>query len=82
MADIRFNSIEDTELADLWYAVGGAAVRHPGHFQPLYEALSTELLARRGEGLNPWLEQRFREFRLVDSKDDILANISSPPEVS
>ena len=74
MADIRFQSIEDGDLADAWYGVSGAAVRHPAHFQPLATALLEELVTRRGEGLNPWLEQRFRAFRLADSKEDAEAN--------
>ena len=45
MADIRFDSIEDGELADIWYALGGAAIRHPGHFQPLFDSVATDLLA-------------------------------------
>ena len=79
MPDIRFDSIEYGELADIWYALGGAAVRHPNHFQPLFESVATELIARRGEGLNPWLQQRFRDFLPVDAKEDILANLSTPP---
>jgi hypothetical protein len=75
VADIRFDSIEDGELADIWYALGGAAVRHPDHFKPLMDAVFNELLDRRGaDGLNPWLEQRFREFRLADSREDAAAN--------
>ena len=74
MGDIRFQSIEDGDLADAWYALSGAAVRHPAHFQPLAEALLEELVGRRGDGLNPWLEQRFRAFRLADSKEDAEAN--------
>jgi len=74
MPDIRFDSIEDGELADIWYALGGVVIRHPDHFQPLFDAVATELLKRRGDGLNPWLEQRFREFRLADSKEDAAAS--------
>jgi hypothetical protein len=76
MSDIRFDSIEDGELADIWYALGGTAIRHPDHFQPLFDAVATELLSRRGAGLNPWLEQRFRPFRLIDSKEDAAASAS------
>lgn len=77
MSDRRFSSMEDGELADVWYALGGAAVRHPDHFQVLYDAAFTELLERRGEdGLNPWLEQRFRSFRLADSREDASATAS------
>lgn len=81
MSDVRFDSIEDGDLADIWYALGGTAIRHPEHFKPLFDDIATELLDRRGVGLNPWLEQRFREFRLADSKDDAQAALEIPPEV-
>ena len=77
MPDIRFDSIEDGELADIWYALGGAAIRHPNHFQPLFDSVATELLARRGDGLNPWLKQRFGEFLPDDAKEDILAGLKA-----
>ena len=80
MSDIRFQSLEDGELADIWYALGGAANRHPDHFKPLMDASFTELLNRREAGLNPWLEQRFRPFRLADSKEDAEANMKTSPE--
>lgn len=79
MADIRFDSIEDAELADIWYALSGAAIRHPDHFKPLTDAVFTELLDRRGVGLNPFLEQRFREFRQADSREDAAANRGTDP---
>ena len=75
MADVRFQSLEDGDLADVWYAVSGQAIRHPDHFKPLADALLDELIGRRGDGLNPWLEQRFRAIRLVDSKEDAAANV-------
>jgi hypothetical protein len=74
MSDIRFQSLEDGELADVWYALSGAAVRHPDRFKALTDAVLDELFERRGDGLNPWLEQRFRAIRLVDSKEDAQAN--------
>jgi len=80
MTDIRFQSFEDGELADIWYALGGAAIRHPDHFKPLMDSVATELLDRRGSGLNPWLEARFRPFRLADSREDAHANQSVSPE--
>lgn len=80
MTDIRFQSFEDGELADIWYALGGAAVRHPEHFKPLMDSVATELLDRRGIGLNPWLEERFRPFRFPDSREDAYANLASSPE--
>ena len=61
-------------------AVHRGATRHPEHFQKLMDACFQELLDRRGEGLNPWLEQRFRPFRLVDSKEDAAANLKISPE--
>jgi hypothetical protein len=80
MTDIRFQSFEDGELADIWYALGGAAVRHPEHFKPLMDSVATELLDRRGVGLNPWLEERFRQFRLRDSREDARENLANSPE--
>ena len=80
MTDIRFQSFEDGELADIWYALGGAAIRHPDHFKPLMDSVATELLDRRGVGLNPWLEERFRPFRLPDSREDASANTAVSPE--
>jgi hypothetical protein len=77
MTSIKFQSLEDGELADIWYALGGSAARHPNHFQPLMDEVFAELESRREEGLNPWLEERFRPFRLQDSKEDAEANQSS-----
>jgi len=74
MADLRFQSLEDGDLADVWYALSGAAVRHPDRFKALTDAVLDELLHRRADGLNPWLEQRFRAIRLADSKEDAEAN--------
>jgi hypothetical protein len=82
MSDIRFQSFEDGEVADFWYALGGAAARHPDHFKPLMDAAFNELLDRRGEGLNPWLEIRFRPFRLADSKEDAEANTEADAPIT
>ena len=75
MSDIRFQSLEDGDLADIWYALGGAAVRHPDPFQKLMDECLLELQDRRAESLKPWLEERFRPFRLADSKADAAANL-------
>jgi hypothetical protein len=80
MTDIRFQSFEDGELADIWYALGGAAIRHPEHFKPLMDSVATELLDRRGVGLNPWLDDRFRPFRDTDAREDAAANRAISPE--
>jgi len=79
MSDIRFQSLEDGDLADIWYALGGAANRHPDHFQKLMDECFKELVERREESLKPWLEERFRPFRLVDSREDATANLQSRP---
>jgi hypothetical protein len=70
MTDIRFQSFEDGELADIWYALGGAASRHPDHFTPLMDSIATELIDRRGVGLSLWLDERFRGFCVLDSRED------------
>ena len=75
MSDARFQSLEDGDLADIWYALSGSAIRHPDQFKPLTDLILGELLERRGDGLNPWLEQRFRSIRLADSREDASANV-------
>ena len=44
------------------------------------DAVATELIDRRGVGLNPWLEERYRAFRLEDSRDDAHVNQAISPE--
>ena len=78
MSDIRFQSLEDGDLADIWYALGGSAARHPDHFQKLMDECFKELVERREESLKPWLEERFRPFRLADSREDAAANSAAP----
>jgi len=39
------------------------------------DACFQELMDRRAESLKPWLEERFRPFRLADSKEDAAANV-------
>ena len=80
MSDIRFQSIEDGDLADIWYALGGAAARHPDHFQKLMDECFQELLERREASLKPWLEERYRPFRLTDSREDAASNLEVSPE--
>jgi hypothetical protein len=80
MSDIRFQSFEDGDLADIWYALGGSAARHPDHFQKLMDECFQELVERREESLKPWLEERFRPFRLVDSREDAAINLRISPE--
>ena len=80
MGDIRFQSLEDGELADIWYALGGSAARHPDHFQKLMDECFRELVARREESLRPWLEERFRPFRPADSREDAAVNLQASLE--
>jgi hypothetical protein len=73
MPDVRFQSLDDEDLADVWYALSGSAIRHPERFKALTDAVLDALLARQGDGLE-WLERRFRAIRLADSKEDAQAN--------
>jgi hypothetical protein len=82
MSDIRFQSLEDGDLADIWYALAGSAARHPDHFEKLMSQCFQELLARREESLKPWLEERFRPFRLADSKEDAAVNTQEAREAT
>jgi hypothetical protein len=72
MSDVRFDSIEDGDLADIWYALRDAAARHPDRFRDLFDSVSTELRERRGAGLHGWLEHRFDElpFDSAEALDD------------
>jgi hypothetical protein len=65
--DVRFQGLEDEDLADVWYALSACAVRHPHRFKALTDAVLNEVLSRRGDGLK-WLEQRFRAIGLAESK--------------
>jgi len=73
MPDVRFQGLDDGELADIWYALSGCAIRHPERFKALTDAVLDALLARQGNGLE-WLERRFRAIRAEDAKDDAAAN--------
>ena len=71
--DVRFQGLEDEDLADVWYALSACAVRHPHRFKALTDAVLNEVLSRRGDGLK-WLEQRFQAIGLAESKEDVQAN--------
>jgi hypothetical protein len=74
VVDQRFSGLSAEELADIWYALGGAETRHPGSFSSLVDTTLRELNARLGDRLTPFLEQRFRAHRLADSREDAEAN--------
>lgn len=73
MTDIRFQSFEDCELADIWYALADASSRHPGKFFGLANAILEELQERRGRTLHPWLEERYRPLALAAIEDAVAA---------
>ena len=77
MADIRFQSIEDGDLAPvLWYAMAGQALRYPDHFKSFTDALLNELLERRGKNAaDAWLEDRFREIHSAAEAVQVDLNI-------
>ena len=77
MKDERFAGLSTEELADVWYSLGGAETRHPGAFSALADATMRELNGRLDAGLAPFLEARFRAFRLVDSREDAAGNAKS-----
>jgi len=72
--DRRFAELSTEELADIWYALGGAETRHPGSFSSLADTTLKELNARLDSDLAPFLEARFRAHRLADSREDAEAN--------
>ena len=77
MSDARFDGLSNEELADIWYALGGAETRHPGGFGELVDSALRELNTRLGENLPSFLEPRFRPYRFIDSKEDAAANANA-----
>jgi hypothetical protein len=70
VADARFRSLKDEDLADVWYALSACGARHPHQFKALTDAVLNELLERRGDGLK-WLERRFQAIRRAEPKEDV-----------
>ena len=85
MSDERFRALSDQELADIWYALSGAEIRHPDCFKPLVDASIHELELRQGNAVREFLDGRFAKLRAVDASEDVAANMSSaapcPPVV-
>ena len=77
MSDARFVGLSNEELADIWYALGGAETRHPGGFGELVDAALRELNNQLGDKLPSFLEPRFRPYRFIDSKEDAAANANA-----
>ena len=76
MADERFRGLSDEELADIWYALSGAEIRHPDCFKLLVDASIHELEQRRGVAIREFLDNRFATLRAVDASEDAVANIA------
>jgi hypothetical protein len=74
---VTFQGIGDEELADIWYALSGAEIRHPGCFTRLLQTCYDELLRRRGDSVATFLDTRFRRLRAVDASEDVRANRSA-----
>jgi hypothetical protein len=74
MADERFRALSDVDLADIWYALSGADIRHPDCFKPLADATMKELEARKGATVSTFLDDRFARFRGSDKPEDEAAN--------
>lgn len=74
MADQRFRALSDVDLADIWYALSGAEIRHPDCFKPLADAAMKELEARKGPTVSAFLDDRFARFRGSDKPEDVAAN--------
>jgi hypothetical protein len=74
MADERFRTLSDADLADIWYALSGADIRHPDCFKPLADATMKELERRRGQAISAFLDRRFARFRGADTPEDAAAS--------
>lgn len=79
---MRLNGLTDDELADVWYALAGAELRHPGCFTALLEKSHAELSRRLGDKLASFVEQRFKKLRPVDALEDARANEMATSEAS
>ena len=79
MADPRFSGLSDEDLADIWYALAGAEIRHTDCFKQLVDATIYELELRKGTDVRPFLDKRFEPLRLVDVLEDAVANQKSTP---
>jgi hypothetical protein len=67
---MNFECLTDEQLADVWYALAGAEIRHPGCFTALLEQSNDELFRRMGNRLAPFIEERFRQLRRTDAVED------------
>jgi hypothetical protein len=70
---MKFAALDNDELADVWYALAGAEIRHPGCFTAMLEASHEELLKRLGSGLASFVDGRFAKLRSKDAAEDLSA---------
>ena len=82
MTDERFRGLSDEELADIWYALAGAEIRHTDCFKSLVDGAIHELERRRPTTLRTFLYQRFAKMRAVDAAEDAVANLKSKATLS
>ena len=81
MADERFRGLSNEDLADIWYALSGAEIRHAGRYQSLVDATLHELEERLPDSLRVFLDDRFKQLRVIDAPDDAVANLRSKPVI-
>ena len=77
---MTFDGLNNEELADIWYAVSGAEIRHTGCFSQLVAQSYAELLRRLGNQVGPFVEERFRQLRAIDAREDVAANVKATAE--
>jgi hypothetical protein len=80
--EMSFEGLSNSELADIWYAVAGAEIRHPGCFTAVLEGSDDELRRRLGDALAPYLNERFSRLRTVDALEDAEAVRRATSDVS
>jgi hypothetical protein len=77
-----FGALSNEALADIWYALAGTEIRHPGCFTSLLEAAHDALGKRLGPDLAAFVEKRFRGLRASDTAEDAEANARATSEGS
>ena len=79
---MRFEGLQTSELADIWYALAGAENRHPGCFTAILVNSDQELRRRLGDEVGPYLNDRFARLRPADAAEDAEAARRAASEVS
>ncbi len=77
MNDPRFARLSNEEIADIWYALSGAEIRHTDRFQLLVDASLNELDRRMPDTLRAFLDERFLTLRRVDSREEASATLKT-----